>query len=41
MWDGPYVVSRVLDKGAYELIDYDQIPLGDPRNGIYLTIYCA
>ena len=23
MWHGPYIVSRVLEKGAYELVDYD------------------
>ena len=23
MWHGPYIVKRVLAKGAYELIDYD------------------
>ena len=23
MWLGPYVVSKVLSKGAYELVDYD------------------
>ena len=32
MWHGPYIVNRVLGKGAYELVDYDEIPLGDPRN---------
>ena len=23
MWHGPYVVKRVLEKGAYELVDYE------------------
>ena len=23
MWRGPYVVKRVLEKGAYELVDYE------------------
>ena len=36
MWHEPYIVSQVLEKGAYELIGYDGIPLGGPRNGIYL-----
>ena len=36
MWHGPYIVSHVLEKGAYELVDYDEIPLGEPRNGLYL-----
>ena len=33
MWQGPYIVKRVLKKGAYELVDYDGIPLSEPRNG--------
>ena len=38
MWHGPYIVNCVLEKGAYELIDYDGIPLGETRNGIYLNM---
>ena len=30
MWYGPFVISKVLEKGAYELVDYDGIPLGQP-----------
>ena len=30
MWHGPYIVTHVLEKGAYELLDYDGIPLGEP-----------
>ena len=41
MWHGIYVVSRVLEKGSYELIDYDGVPLVEPRNVIYLKIYYA
>jgi hypothetical protein len=41
MWRGPYIVKRVLEKGAYELVDYDGIPLSEPRNGIYLKKYYA
>ena len=41
MWHGSYIISRVLEKGAYELVYYDGIPLGEPRNGIYLKIYYA
>ena len=41
MWCGPYIVKWVLDKGAYELIDYDGIPLSEPRNGLYLKKYYA
>jgi hypothetical protein len=41
MWRGPYIVRRVLEKGAYELVDYDGIPLSKPRNGLYLKKYYA
>ena len=41
MWHGPYIVKRVLAKGAYELIDYDGVSLDKPINGIYLKIYYA
>ena len=41
MWQGPYIVKRVLEKGAYELVDYDGIPLSEPRNGLYLKKYYA
>ena len=37
----PYIVKRVLAKGAYELVDYDGIPLAEPRNGLYLKRYYA
>jgi hypothetical protein len=36
---GPYIVKRVLEKGAYELVDYDGIPLSEPKNGLYLRKY--
>jgi len=41
MWHGPYIVKLVLGKGAYELVDYDGVSLGEPRNGIYLKQYYA
>ena len=41
MWYGPFVISKVLERGAYKLIDYDGIPLGKPRNGLYLNRYYA
>jgi hypothetical protein len=41
MWHGPYIVKHVLEKGAYELVDYDGVSLGEPRNGIYLKRYYA
>ena len=41
MWYGPYIVRKVLEKGAYELVDYDGIPLDRHRNGLYLKKYYA
>eukprot|EP00253_Pinus_taeda_P008108 PITA_08108 len=41
LWMGPYIVKQVLAKGAYELVDYDEIPLSQPRNGLYLKRYYA
>eukprot|EP00253_Pinus_taeda_P028846 PITA_28846 len=41
IWLGPYIVKKVLEKGAYELIDYEGNPLAQPRNGLYLKKYYA
>ena len=41
MWYSPFVVSKVLEKGAYEIVDYDVIPFGQPRNALYLNRYYA
>jgi hypothetical protein len=41
MWRGPYIVRRFLEKGDYEFVDYDGIPLSEPRNGLYLKKYYA
>ena len=41
MWLGPYVVSKVLNKGAYKLIDFEGNKLPEPRNGLYLKKYYA
>lgn len=41
MWHGPYIVKYALEKGAYELVDYDEIFLGKPINGLYLKKYYA
>ena len=41
MWHGPYVVKHVLEKGAYDLVDYEGTTLAEPRNGFYLKKYCA
>ena len=39
MWHDPYMISCILEKGAYELVDYDGIPLADPCNVIYIKRY--
>ena len=41
MWCGPYVVKCVLEKGAYELVDYEGMAFAKPRNGLYLKKYYA
>ena len=41
MWHGPYTIKRVLEKGAYELVDHEGCPLREPRNGLYLKRYFA
>ena len=33
MWHGPYIFKRHLAKGAYELMNFDEVSLGKPRNG--------
>ena len=34
MWLGPYVMSKVLKKGAYELTYFEGNKLPKPRNGL-------
>jgi hypothetical protein len=41
MWHGPYIIKHVLQRGSYELVDYDGIPLNEPHNGLYLKKYYA
>jgi hypothetical protein len=41
LWHGPYIIKHVLHRGAYELVDYDGISLGEPRDGLYLKKYYA
>jgi hypothetical protein len=36
MWHSPYIVRRVLEKGVYELEDYEGNKLAKPQNGLYL-----
>ena len=35
------MVKCVLEKGAYELVDYEGMALAEPRNGLYLKEYYA
>lgn len=41
LWNGPYIVKWLLQKGAYKLVDYDGNPMSEPRNGLYLKKYYA
>ena len=41
MWYDLFVISKVLEKGTYKLVDYNGIPLGKPHNGLYLKRYYA
>eukprot|EP00253_Pinus_taeda_P034644 PITA_34644 len=41
IWHEPYIVKRVLQKWAYELIEYEGNPLDKPQNGLYLKKYYA
>ena len=33
MWRGLYMVKRVLEKGSYELVDYEGTTLAEPGRG--------
>jgi hypothetical protein len=39
LWHGPYIVSHVLQKGSYALVDYEGNPFSAPCNGLYLKKY--
>ena len=41
MSHGPYIVKCMLEKGTYELVDYEGVTLAEPRNGLYLKKYYA
>ena len=41
IWLGPYVMSNVLKKGAYELTYFEGNKLPEHRNGLYLKKYYA
>eukprot|EP00253_Pinus_taeda_P006807 PITA_06807 len=39
MWYGPFIVKRVLEKEAYELVNFEGNKLAESRNGLYLKKY--
>jgi hypothetical protein len=39
MWFIPFIMKKVLNKGAYHLVDFKGKYLAKPRNGIYLKKY--
>jgi hypothetical protein len=41
MWFGPFIIKKVLEKGAYKLVDFEGNVLPGPINGIYLKKYYA
>jgi hypothetical protein len=41
MWRSSYIIRRVLEKGAYELVEYEGIPLSEPTSRLYLKKYYA
>jgi hypothetical protein len=41
MWFRPFIVKKVLEKGAYQLVDFEGNSLSEPRNGLYLKKYYA
>ena len=41
VWCRPFNISKVLEKGAYELMNYGRVPFRKPCNGLYLKMYYA
>ena len=41
MWHGTYEVKHMLEKGVYELVDYEGIALEELRNELYIKKYYA
>ena len=37
MWNSPYVVKHVLEKGSYDLVDYEGTNLVEPINGLVMS----
>eukprot|EP00253_Pinus_taeda_P033668 PITA_33668 len=38
---GPFIIKKVLEKGAHEFVDFDGNELAEPRNGLYLKKHYA
>lgn len=36
LWHGPYIIKWILEKGYYELVEFEGTPLAEPGNGLYL-----
>jgi hypothetical protein len=34
MWFRPFIIKKVLEKGAYELVDFEGSVLPGPKNGL-------
>jgi hypothetical protein len=41
MWFRPFIIKKVLEKGTYELVDFEGNVFPGPINGIYLKKYYA
>jgi hypothetical protein len=41
MWFIPFIVKKVLEKGAYQLVDFEGNDLSEPRNWLYIKKYYA
>eukprot|EP00253_Pinus_taeda_P021030 PITA_21030 len=39
MWHGPFIVKRVFEKGAYELVNFEGNKLAESQNELYLKKY--
>jgi len=39
MWFIPFIVKKFLEKGAYQLVDFEGNALSKPINGLYLKKY--
>jgi len=41
MWYNSYVVRQILEKGSYDLLDYEVNVLSEPKNRLFLRKYYA